>query len=72
MSDVQPLALTPNAAARYIGVSKRTIYNLTAAGRLTTRKLGRQTLVDAEQVRASWASLPLKDTPEPQFPGKGG
>ncbi len=68
---MEPLALSPAAAARFLGVSKRTVYNLIASGAIITRKLpgGRtaRTLVDTESLRSYYAALPLKDGGEPLF-----
>jgi excisionase family DNA binding protein len=52
------IALSPAAAAAALGLSKRTISRLIAAGTLEARKAGKRTLVDAASLRRYYASLP--------------
>ena len=56
--DPSTVALSPKAAAIALSVSRMTIYNLLAAGKLRARKLGNRTLLDAADVRRYFASLP--------------
>src|ERR1700719_470605 len=42
---LEPVALSPAAAAAFLSVSRMTIYNLLAAGKLRARKLGNRTLL---------------------------
>lgn len=68
---IVPLALSPAAAARFLGVSKRTIYNLIASGTLVARKMSSsrtaRTLVDVDSIRTYYTALPVKDGAEPLF-----
>jgi len=66
--NTEPLALSPAAAARFLGVSKRTIYNLLAAGSLKARKLGKRTLVEAQSLRAYFETLPAHESGDRLFP----
>jgi excisionase family DNA binding protein len=59
MSQVQPLALSPDDAATLLSVNKRTIYRLIAEKKLIARKSGSRTLVDYQTVKAHYDSLPL-------------
>jgi excisionase family DNA binding protein len=52
------VALSPAAAAKALGVSRQSIYNLLAAGKISARKFGTRTLVDADSVRRYFATLP--------------
>ena len=55
---LEPVALSPAAAAAFLSVSRMTIYNLLAAGKLHARKLGNRTLLDAADVRRYFETLP--------------
>jgi excisionase family DNA binding protein len=57
---LQPLALSPMAAARFLSISKRTLSRLIAAGKIVARKDGSRTLVDVTSLKAYYASLPVK------------
>jgi excisionase family DNA binding protein len=57
---VQPLALSPVAAAQFLSLSKRTLSRLIATGRIEARKDGSRTLVDVASLQAYYASLPVK------------
>ena len=46
MPAIEPLALSPRDAADCLSVSKRTVSNLIAAGKIEARKNGTRTLVD--------------------------
>jgi excisionase family DNA binding protein len=54
----EPLSLSPQEAAEYIGLSKRQIYNLLADGTITGKRSGARTLIDGKSVRSYYASLP--------------
>jgi excisionase family DNA binding protein len=58
--ELQPLALAPLAAARFLSVSKRTLSRLIAAGKIEARKDGGRTLVDVASLKAYYRRLPLK------------
>ena len=60
MSAIEPLALSPRDAADCLSVSKRTVSNLIAAGKIEARKNGTRTLVDVASLKTYYASLPLK------------
>lgn len=64
---LEPLAISPAASGRFLGVSKRTIYNLIAANKITAKKDGARTLVSVASIRAYYAALPDKDGPAPLF-----
>ena len=64
---MEPLAISPAASGRFLGVSKRSIYNLIAANKIIAKKDGARTLVDVASIRAYYASLPDKDGPAPLF-----
>jgi len=64
---MEPLSLSPAASARFLGVSKRTIYNLIAVHKLKAKNDGTRTLVDVASIRAYYNALPDKDGPEPLF-----
>jgi excisionase family DNA binding protein len=65
MAVCEPLALSPRDAAAYMAVSKRTLSNLIAAGKVVARKAGARTLVDVASVKAYYATLPLKADHKP-------
>ena len=67
-SNLEPLASSPAAAGRFLGVSKRQIYLLLAAGSIRARKLGRSTLVDVASLRDYFATLPEHVAGVPLFP----
>ena len=56
MSD--PLSLSPQEAADYIGLSKPTIYRLLAARTIKGKRCGTRTLIDGPSLRAYYAGLP--------------
>ncbi len=58
--DLQPLALAPLSAARFLSISKRSLSRLIAGGKIVARKDGTRTLVDVESLKAYYASLPVK------------
>ena len=60
MPAIEPLALSPRDAADCLSVSKRTVSNLIAAGKIEARKNGTRTLVDVASLKTYYASLPLK------------
>jgi hypothetical protein len=64
---MEPLSLSPAASGRFLGVSKRSIYNLISAGKIIAKKDGARTLVDVASIRAYYAALPDKDGPAPLF-----
>lgn len=70
MSDVCPIiACSPSAAGRFLGVSKRRIYELLAAGSISARKDGKRTLVDYKSLQTYFEGLPPRDGErEPLFP----
>jgi excisionase family DNA binding protein len=59
---VAPLALSPRDAARAAGIGLTKLFEEIAAGRLKTRKLGRRTLIRAEDLRAWLAGLPERSS----------
>ena len=53
----EPLALSPDAAAGYAGLSKRQLYRLLADGTITARQTKGRTLIDGDSLRAYYRSL---------------
>jgi excisionase family DNA binding protein len=56
---IEPLAMSPDAAATLLSVNKRTIYRLIGDEKLIARKEGSRTLVDYQSVKKHYESLPL-------------
>ena len=54
----EPLSLSPQEAAEYIGLSKRQIYNLLSDGTIKGKRSGARTLINGPSLRAYYASLP--------------
>ena len=52
LSTIEPLAHSPDAAARRLGVSLRQIYNLIAAGEIRSAKSGKRRLIADEDLKA--------------------
>jgi hypothetical protein len=57
---IEPIALAPSEAARFLSISKRALSRLIATGKVIARKDGGRTLVDVASLRAHYASLPKK------------
>jgi excisionase family DNA binding protein len=53
-----PIAFSPVEAAKALGVSRSTIFNLLARGEIKGMKLGTRTLVPATELSRFLASLP--------------
>ena len=70
MPAIEPLALSPREAADCLSVSKRTVSNLIAAGKIEARKNGTRTLVDVASLKTYYASLPLKANHAPLVFGR--
>jgi excisionase family DNA binding protein len=64
-TNIEPIALSPAKAAAYLSLSKRSITELIAAGRIVARKHGTRTLVETQSLRDFLASLPRKIEREP-------
>lgn len=60
VTQLQPLALPPLAAAQFLSISKRSLSRLIAAGKIVARKEGSRTLVDVKSLKAYYARLPVK------------
>jgi excisionase family DNA binding protein len=70
--NIEPIALSPAKAAAFLSLSKRTITELIAAGKIVARKHGKRTLVETQSLRDYLASLPRKMEREPLvIPVKG-
>jgi excisionase family DNA binding protein len=54
----EPLSLSPQAAAEYVGLSKRQIYNLLSDGTITGKRSGARTLIHGPSLRTYYAGLP--------------
>jgi excisionase family DNA binding protein len=59
-ASLEPLALSPRAAAAFLSISKRSLSRLIRAGKIEARKHGPRTLVDVASLKAYYASLPTK------------
>jgi excisionase family DNA binding protein len=70
MPAIEPFALSPRDAAHCLSVSKRTVSNLIAAGKIEARKNGTRTLVDVASLKTYYASLPLKSDHAPLVFGR--
>jgi excisionase family DNA binding protein len=70
MPAIEPLALSPRDAAGYLSVSKRTLSNYIAAGKVEARKDGTRTLVDVASLKSYYASLPMKTDHAPLVFGR--
>jgi excisionase family DNA binding protein len=55
---LEPLGLSIAEAAKTAGVGRTTIYEALASGRLSARKLGRRTIIRANDLDAWLAALP--------------
>jgi hypothetical protein len=71
--ELQPLALSPVAAAQFLSISKRSLSRLVAAGKIVARKDGSRTLVDVASLKRTTPAflLKLRHRPKkkaPQFP----
>jgi excisionase family DNA binding protein len=55
---MEPLSLSPQGAAEYLGLSKRQVYNLLADGTIKGKRSGARTLINGPSLRAYYASLP--------------
>lgn len=60
VAELEPLALAPAAAARYLSISKRSLSRLIREGKIIARKQGPRTLVDVASLKAYYARLPSK------------
>ena len=64
---LDPLAVSPREAASLLAISKRTVSRLIRSRKLVARKVGMRTLVDAESVKAFYATLPQITAPRLLF-----
>jgi helix-turn-helix protein len=60
LTQLQPLALSPIAAAQFLSISKRSLSRLIAAAKIVARQDGSRTLVDVKSLRAYYERLPIK------------
>jgi excisionase family DNA binding protein len=58
MTNPEPLSLSPEDAAEYVGLSLRSIYRLLDDKVITARKRERRTMIDGDSLRAYYRSLP--------------
>jgi excisionase family DNA binding protein len=58
--ELEPLALSPAVAARYLSISKRSISRLIAKRRIEAHKAGPRRLVDVVSLKANCGSLAEK------------
>jgi hypothetical protein len=59
---IEPIALAPRDAARFLSISKRSLSRLIGAGKILARKEGPRTLVDVASLKAFYAALPAKNS----------
>ena len=64
---LDPLAVSPRDAAKFLAVSRRTISRLIRSKKITARKAGKRTLVDVESLKAFYATLPQITAPRLLF-----
>src|SRR5882762_2702972 len=57
---IEPLAMSPKAAASALSITSRAVYLLIADNKLIARKLGSRTLIDYASVKALYDGLPIK------------
>jgi excisionase family DNA binding protein len=57
---LEPLALAPREAARFLSISKRSLSRLIVEGKIIARKVGTRTLVDLASLKAYYDGLPMK------------
>jgi plasmid maintenance system antidote protein VapI len=55
---VDPLAMSPEDAARFLSISRRSLSDLIADETIIAKKLGARTLVSVESLRDYYKSLP--------------
>jgi hypothetical protein len=55
---IEPLAVSPKAAAGALSITTRAVYNLIADGALAARKAGARTLIDYQSLKAFYEGLP--------------
>jgi excisionase family DNA binding protein len=60
MGTLEPLAVSPREAARFLSISKRTVSRLIRSKKIAARKLGIRTLVDVASLKTFYESLKLK------------
>lgn len=58
LEDHRVLALTVNDALSSLGISRKRLYEEIGCGRIKTRKAGRRTLIEVEELRSWLKSLP--------------
>jgi len=68
--ELEPLALSPAAAAHYLSISKRSLSRLIADGTIEARKAGPRTLVDVASLKAYYEALPKKTDHAPILFGR--
>jgi excisionase family DNA binding protein len=61
----KPIAYRPDTVAEILDCSRRHVSRLIIAGKLTARKDGKNTLIDAASVRDYHDSLPVVTGPAP-------
>jgi hypothetical protein len=61
MTDIYPLAISIADAVKMVGLGRTSLYAAISSGRLKTRKAGRRTLVEVEELRQFVAGLPASD-----------
>ncbi len=58
---MEPYALTIPEAVRFSGIARTRLYMLASEGKITLRKIGRRTIVRADDLKALIAELPPAD-----------
>lgn len=58
MTDIVPLAISIAEAVRMVGLGRTSLYAAIAAGKLTTKKAGRRTLIETTALRRFIDTLP--------------
>jgi excisionase family DNA binding protein len=61
MTELAPIALSVAEAANAAGLGRTSLYSAISEGLLRTRKFGRRTLIEAEELQRFIKSLPAND-----------
>jgi excisionase family DNA binding protein len=57
MTQILPLAVSISEAAKLLGIGKTSVYAAISEGKLKTKKFGRRTLIEVEEIRRFLAAL---------------
>ena len=63
VASLQPIAVSPNEAARLVGIGRTTLYAALATGALRSAKIGKRRLITIDALR-QWLSACETDQPD--------